>query len=310
VRQVQIRNLQERQNIKVDVNKTTNLWNQKISYVLKIWTIHEDKENVEGNKNQDDCMYIGYETYNCTFRDYLRNADSITDENFTSLLCDILELVRLVHLRSHVFMNFTLDNIIICSEDNRIKAKIIGLKEVCHVKMDDEKSFSNDINNLGNLIFSTICSDQDFNTELQNVKSFESYTDKYNCISNQMNNINWIKPHKKKFFVHFIIYLMVSKKCNHHTIAQFKRHPFFWEETDIEDFIRIINGRLDIIEADKSKEINKDRINKLCSKVVYTDFLEKLDLNVRKDMKIPLMKSGYNCSDLIRFIRNKVTEIL
>ena len=169
----------------------------------------------------------------------------------------------------------------------------------------DDKGFTADLNRIGQLLLSLFNDNKDFYKELDNKETYET---KLEFINEKLNHIKCIEPYKLKLFGHLIFCLIELRTGDCTTVQYFKNHPFFWDEKGIEDFLRIINSRVDLYEKEKKKDKKiKDRINQLNEKVKYVNWKNKIDDIVQVFVPKPTIGDEHQCNDLLKFIRNKVS---
>lgn len=307
--------------------------NQNIFCILKNWKCH-------GNNQEEKFVSLGQKSSECSFQEYImqvstsindlekqkvanpNNLDELEGKNFKlqkqikekqeevyTLLLDIFDTLCLLHLHRISLSSISLENLRILKFENHIKVKIVNLNAET-IDKDAKKKFTNDINNLGKLYLAMITLNEKLERTLNNAERQNSYDSLFGYLQRQLSYLNWIEPYRKKLFADLILYLIKIEDCDNTTILKFKKHPFFWDESDIEDFLRIINCRLDLQDKEKIKQVTRTRIEKLNEEFKeYNDWEKKIGPFLSGYTQQPSDTSSkiFKCNDLIKFIRNKVS---
>lgn len=229
-------------------------------------------------------------------------------EEVLSLLQDIVELVNILHSRKIFLRNIDLNNILVCKEDTNFKAKIVNLSQAESIVEDAESNYKIDLINIGKLFLSFITYNDDYESIFGEINRHREYNLKLNSLHEIIQTINWIEPYRKKLLAHLIIYLLEIDECNETTIFDFKSHPFFWDNNNIEEFIRIVSCRIDYHDKLKVKTVMKKRISEINIKIQqYNNWTEEIDSLLKTYIQQDTFKKNeYMCNELIKFIRNKV----
>jgi len=315
-----------------DIVYTRKIQNQNNFYILKNWKCHRNLQTekyvtlgrkpceysfeeyiskvsasisaVENQKIDNPEKSVGIDMKNIKLQQQIKKKQ----EEVHSLLLDIFESVSLLHAHKIISKDILLDNIRICEFDNHHKAKIVNLSAET-VDENAKVSFTNDLNNLGKLYLSMVTYNKRFDSILNEAKEQETYEKMFKFIDGKISNLNWIEPYRKKLLSDLIIYLIEIDGCSSSTILDFKMHPFVWDGNNIEDFLRIINCRIDLNDKEKDAKVIKKRIEKLNLEMNnYDNWEEEIESFLASYLQKPCDKisSTYKCNDLVKFVRNKV----
>lgn len=316
-----------------DVVYTREELSQNIFYILKNWKCHRNdqtKEYVSLGRKPTEYPFEVYiknviDSINELEKEKENNPNNLADEDnwninlqreikrkqeeVHSLLLDIFELISLLHCHRICMTTISLDNIIVCASGYNLKLKIIDL-DVKTIADNATESYTKDIKNLGKLFLSiVVLNDMTTLGEiLKAINNKTTYDGTFEYIFGKISNINWIEPFRKKLLADLVLYLLKIDDCDCSTILNFILHPFFWDERNIEDFLRIINCRIDLQDKEKDEEVTKFRIEELNTAINYNDWNKTIGTFLSEYIQQPTDKTTkiLKCNDLIKFIRNKV----
>lgn len=270
-----------------------------------MWSTYFESKGISSVLKTDDpemdenMAYIPYEPFWGTLESFFNlPTTNLNKELFTKISSGIIEAIGNVHADQFVLNNISLTNMAYCVDNNEPKIKLFNLSDAGRLSEVQQNSFEKDIEDAGMALLSTIVRNPQDREKIMQMKSCENIE---NLIFKKLKNNDFIESYKKKSFAHLVAAMLTIKMK---LIKNYLNHPFFYNDSKIEEVIKITNSWID-----RNGNGNKETIRLFDEK--YKDIIKYDWTKVFTKQEIKVTGKFTNTgSELLRFIRNKVKILL